>query len=498
MCIRDSFDTFRRWLNALPADTLRTRPLLSLYISRALYITGQFEKAEALMREVYHALSESRRAVANADTLLGVAASYRALYATERGDHQRAVEFVEQAWECLPPDDAVSRARATHALGLAHECAGNVVEAIRTYRQSHAEYLEQEYRFGAIAVACHLALAQITRGHLRQAIQTCEDALWIGEWEEPIPAAGLARTTLGIIFLERNDLQAAERCMMEGLEQVKQARVIEGLRLGYMRLARLRQAQGDDASALAAIHRAEQITHSLHIPRLSTLVSACRARIGLAQGDLDLAARWARDYERASASKTFPYLREYEDLTLARIMLAQRRHAEALALLDKLFASAQAARRMGSVIEILALRALTLQAQGDQGRARDVIRKALALARPEGYARLFLDEGSPMARLLRTVVTHGPGAEHASHLLTFSDAGPRTPSGEVPPLVEPLSERELQVLRLIAAGLSNREIAEELVIAFSTAKWHVSNTYGKLGVRSRTQAISRARELNLL
>jgi len=493
------FNTFRRWLNALPTDTLQTRPLLSLYISRALYITGQFEKAEAMMREVYEALSETRQEIANADTLLGVAATFRALYATERGDYQQAVGFVQQARECLPPDDAVSRARATHALGLAHECAGNVVDAIHAYRRSYSKYLEQEYRFGAIAVACHLALAQITRGHLRQAIQTCEDALWVGEWEEPIPAAGLARTTLGTIFLEQNDLAAAERDMVEGLEQVKQARVIEGLRVGYMKLARLRQAQGRDDAALAAIHRAEQITHGLRVPRLSTLVSACRTRIGLTQGDLELAVRWARDYERTLlASQPPPYLREYEDLTLVRVMLAQDRHAEALLLLDKLRASAEAAQRMGSTIEILALQALALQAQGDQSQATDVIRKALALAKPEGYARLFLDEGQPMARLLLTVATHGTGAEHAAHLLTFLDAEQRALGSDVSLLVEPLSERESEVLRLIAAGLSNREIAEELVIAFSTAKWHASNIYGKLGVRSRTQAISRARELNLL
>jgi LuxR family maltose regulon positive regulatory protein len=189
---------------------------------------------------------------------------------------------------------------------------------------------------------------------------------------------------------------------------------------------------------------------------------------------------------------------EIEQIAVAWLLLAQGRPDESQSLLARLLEAAQAAGRMGSAIEILALQALAFQAQEDLERARSTLERALALAEPEGYVRTFVDEGEPMVRLLRLVLTRGTAPGYASKLLAaFGERVPAAPS-VVQALIEPLTDRELEVLRLVAAGLSNREIARELVIAVSTVKTHINHIFGKLDVNSRTQAVAKAQALELL
>jgi LuxR family maltose regulon positive regulatory protein len=301
---------------------------------------------------------------------------------------------------------------------------------------------------------------------------------------------------LGKILYERNDLSTAERHVSESLDLLSQSGTTDSFGLGHALLARIRQARGDDGGALAAIQRAVQIAQGFDIARISTLIAAHRVRIWLAQGELELAARWARDYGRLGGVE---YLREFEDLTLARVLLAQDEPAEALALLDTLLLPAEAAGRMGSAIEIQALRALALQALGDSHGALDALERALKLAEPEGYARVFMDAGEPMAHLLRQAARRGIAPTYVGQLLAALGAGTEGQAEiELSPLVEPLSDREMEVLGLLAEGLSNSEIAQRLFISLPTVKSHTRNIYGKLGVHSRKEAVVRARALGIL
>jgi len=238
--------------------------------------------------------------------------------------------------------------------------------------------------------------------------------------------------------------------------------------------------------------------------------SARSVRLSLVQGDLASADDWVRQYE-SFTDKDPAFLGEFSRITLARIRLAQSRFAEAIALLEQFREDAEAAERMGSTIEILALEALAFAAQGDHPRALSSLERALTIAEPEGYVRIFVDEGEPMRLLLRDCqsrikkqVNNGVDSQ-SLRLLTYIDrlmaAFSQPASAEKPrpvTMLEPLSERELDILRLIATGRTNKEIADILVIAVSTVKSHINNLYGKLGTQRRTQAISIARDLGLL
>jgi LuxR family maltose regulon positive regulatory protein len=241
-------------------------------------------------------------------------------------------------------------------------------------------------------------------------------------------------------------------------------------------------------------------------------VEAHQARIWAMQGQFSKAAQWVETHglslestavdsgDATSDSFRYPfrYLRDIECSVLARLLISQNRPRDGLAILEKLLSPIEQEGRWGSAIEIHVLRALALQAMGDTPQAGSALERALSLAGPEGYVRIFADEGEPMADLLRQAAARGVAPEYVGQLLAAIRTEESPPPSDVPRLVEPLSQRELQVLRLIVAGLSNQQIAEELVLAVSTVKWHINNLYSKLGVGSRTQAIARARELDLL
>jgi LuxR family maltose regulon positive regulatory protein len=244
-------------------------------------------------------------------------------------------------------------------------------------------------------------------------------------------------------------------------------------------------------------------------PWITNQMAAWQARIWLAQDELDAASQWAKE-RGLDAGADPPYLHEMEYTVLARILIAQGRLADAARLLQRLLESAEPRGHASRVIETLNLQALAAQARGNTTQAMTALERALALAEPGGFVRIFVDEGAPMAQLLYQAATRGMMPDYTAGLLAAfegatKDEGPRTrkkvPSSVVQPssaLVEPLSERELEVLQLIAGGLTNREIASRLFLSLNTVKAHTRNIYGKLGVRSRTQAVARARAFGVL
>jgi LuxR family maltose regulon positive regulatory protein len=310
---------------------------------------------------------------------------------------------------------------------------------------------------------------------------------------------------------ERNDLEAATQRLLRSKEQGEHTGFPQYPYRWRVAMARILEAQGDLDGALDLLDEAERLYVSDFHPDVRP-IAALRARIWVPQGRLGEAQGWAREWG-LSAQDDPSYLREFEHITLARVLLARYKSdradgsmLEAIGLLERLLQAAEAGGRTGSVIEILVLQALAHEAQGDIPAALVPLERALTLAEPEGYVRIFVDEGAPMAQLLSEAAARRIMPDYTAKLLAAFDAEGRTHPDDSPrlaaaasqPLVEPLSDRELEVLRLIAQGLSNREISERLFLAVITIKGHNRNIFRKLQVRRRTEAIARARELSLL
>jgi LuxR family maltose regulon positive regulatory protein len=349
------------------------------------------------------------------------------------------------------------------------------------------------------------------QGQLHYAAETYRQALQLADSSSPhgasrdrdsrrtAPFAGLAHIGLAELFYEWNDLAGARRHVWQGIELGERSRSVDVLQGGcsYLIMSQVFRAQGDLDGSIELIRKAELFARSHNQVYVIALAAALRAQLWLAQGNLPAASRWARDRELSPTDK-LSYARETEYITLARVLVARGQTGEALGLLARLLAAAQEAKRVGSALKILALTALAFQAQNDLDRAASMLEQALSIAEPEGYIRTFVDEGPPLKMLLRQALSRGLAPPYVTRLLSTWDetAAPATPATQS--LVDPLSERELEVLRLVAAGLSNPEIAEELYLSVNTVKAHTKNIYGKLNVRGRMQAVDRARELHLL
>jgi LuxR family maltose regulon positive regulatory protein len=300
---------------------------------------------------------------------------------------------------------------------------------------------------------------------------------------------------------ERDDLHAATQHLLRSKELGEHTGFPQNRYRWRVAMARIREAQGDLDGALDLLGEAERLYMSDFSPNVRP-IAALVTRVWVAQGRLGEALDWARE-RGLSVSDDLSYLREFEHITLARVLLARsksdradRSMLEAMGLLERLLKAAGEGERTGSVIEILALQALAHQTQGDIPAALMPLQQALTLAEPEGYVRMFVDEGPPMAVLLEEAAKHGIAPNYVRQLLTATgSAEDRTPVKQV--LIEPLSERELEVLRLLGTDLNGPEIARELIVSLNTMRTHTKNIYSKLGVNTRRAAVRRAEELDL-
>ena len=361
-------------------------------------------------------------------------------------------------------------------------------------------------------VCYDLGQVQRARGNLDAALATYRQALdTAGESSQP-PHLGLAHVGLAQVLYERNELAAALDHATRGVTLCRQLAFTPPLAAGLAVVARIRQAHGDAAGALEAMGEAGQAGLSPQVIALLNPVPSQRARLLLAQGDVRAAAQWATA-AGLSPDDEPDYPREPAYLVLARVLLAQNRPGPALTLLQRLLDTAASQGRTGSIIEIQALRALALAARGDHAGALGALAEAVTLACPQGYVRVFADEGAPMRALLDPAV-RPPGRASSTRLAastpvtwprSCAPAARQTPrrhrrraAAALPGLAEPLTDRELEVLRLLAAGRSNQRIAHELVVALDTVKKHVTHVLGKLGAANRTEAVARARQLGLI
>jgi LuxR family maltose regulon positive regulatory protein len=292
------------------------------------------------------------------------------------------------------------------------------------------------------------------------------------------------------------------QCARKGIELTELGGFNSVLLRCYTRLVEVCLACGDMVAASQALDKAERLVQRHHYPALSGALASLRVRFWLMHGNLTAASLWLQE-NRPGTGDLPEFSQELEQIAAARAFLGLNQPARALALLRRLQDVAEEAGRMWSLIEILVLQARALQSEEDWYQAVSTLGRALCLAEPEGFVRTFVDEGDAMVRLLRRALAEGIAPRYVSQLLAaFGDSAQSVPPAAQAladqPLIEPLTERELEVLRLIAAGLSNREIAQELFVAVSTVKTHINHIYGKLDAKSRTQAVAKAQALDLL
>jgi len=486
----------RNWLEALPADIVSARPRLRLFDSRLLYLSGQRDAANRILDELAGSLQDNL-AHPDARELLGLVVADRASYAAVRGEVQLAIASAQQALTYRAEDDAMMRMRVAGILGLAYFRAGNMPESERYFSEALALASAAHLGFIAVPFLCNLTEVQINQGHLHRAMETCRVALHQAVIDDrPTSSTGLVGLEMAKILYEQDDLPEAERQVLESLVLLDRSGTTDSFGLGHALLARIRQARGDEAGALEAIRRAVQIAAEFGVRRVANLVSAVEASIWLAQGRIGQAVGWAGAY---TGLGTVEYARDFEDLTLARVRLAQGRPADALALLDALLPAADTGGRRGTLIAGLALRALTLDAGDETDGALQALQQAHELAGDEGYVRVFVDAGPAMTRLIEIAAARGIALVAAERLRTaFAPVTGRHRQFAAPDLIEHLSDREMEVLDLLAAGLTNREIAQQLFISLPTVKSHTRNIYGKLGVHTRQEAVARARTLGVL
>jgi LuxR family maltose regulon positive regulatory protein len=461
--------------------------------------------AEARLQEAMAA--EPSRAVS------GAVATFQTLIAAYRGDTRQSVELSQQALELLAEDNLFLRSLVAGFLGITYLWSGDFATAARALRE--AVRIDQQIgnlTFTVLAL-CHLAELHIVRGQLHEARAFYEQALEraVDGQGRPLPIAGIALMGLGYLLREWNDLEAALRHVLEGIELAAKWEEI-GTLTGYISLACVKQALGDEEAAREAIQKAWQIAMGFAGMEMApVVVGVYQARLWIQQGDHNAALRWAEERgledrieagELEKGSRTVPFLYgALEYMAYAEARIAQGRPAEALAILIPLLRVIEAGGWTMFAIETLALESLAFQALGDVDRSLCCLERAFSLAEPEGFVRVFIDKGQPMARLLYQAAERGIAPEYAGRLLAAFPAVelvPTAPSRPSSEMIEPLSEREREVLLLVAEGLSNREIAQRLFLSLSTVKVHTYNIYGKLGVHSRTQAVAKARALGIL
>jgi LuxR family transcriptional regulator, maltose regulon positive regulatory protein len=515
--------TLARWLSALPAGVVRSRARLCLAQAVAAAVGGQLEAAEPLLADAERALATGDepcepsvgRALSVLANVPAAIAVLRADLARMRGDAACAVACDQLALEHLGGEDWLLRSQVAWNLAAADWLRGRLGHAERGLAEVVAERRAAGEGYLAMRVGYELGRVQRAQGRLGAALRNYEKALEIAsEAGRALAPAGIAHVGLAEVLYERGELAAAHDHATEGVALCHQLACAAPLAIGLAVLARIRQAHGDAAGALDAIGRAERVQPSPQVVSLLNPVPVWRARLLLATGQVAEAARWAS--QRGLGADDQPsYPREGEYLVLARVLLAELTPGRALKLLERLHAQAAAEGRTGSIIEIRALQALAQQAAGDRTGALAALTEALALAWGEGYVRVFVDEGAPMACLLGRLSAAQRTGEAAlsatvpphylDRLARAFEAGraytaprPARSTAAVAGQVEALSSRELQVLTLLAAGSSNQQIADELVVVLATVKKHVGHILSKLSAANRTQAVAHARALGLL
>jgi len=508
-----------RWFQALPEEWVNAHAGLNLAYAWLLFFTGHLKSIPQRLQAVEQSFNHHQNTLVGLDEeqftppdVLGLTIGLRAQLALVKGDVTRVIELSEQALTCLTENVLEVRGIIVQNLAMAYWIKGDVEAANRLLGEIRLNVVADDSPNTLISLSSVAELKRL-QGDCRQAFSLYWRILQLTESKQDIGVGialivGVAHAELGYLLYEWNELDAAEQHLRRGIELCEYSLRVRGL-VAYIGLVKVLLARGDFAQAHEVVDRLDRLVQNLDSLLFNRMVILVRGRVLVAQGDVTAIRQWLQANEvwlrdGLNSQTAFFYIIH------ARALLALGDFETATALLNRLMSIAEAAKRTDSIIEILVLQAVTLQAQGNYPQALAALKKALALAEPPAYIRVFVDEGSPVAALLlkllelqqRQKTDTLPSVEYINRLLTALGVDAvallKLDPALAHPQIEPLTGRELEVFHLMAAGLSNPEIAAKLVVAKSTLKTHIKSIYGKLGVTSRINAIAKGKELNLL
>jgi LuxR family maltose regulon positive regulatory protein len=491
-----AFSTLSGWLDALPDELVRANGELATFRGFLLFLAGASGRATAYADAAEHRLPADAPAPDRGRLL-----SLQAHVALCDEDLDSVARLSREALDCLGERDAFFRDLTLNLLGQALEMRGEVAAAADVYRDAFLSRRKAGGQLGALVLLTNLAFTLNELGQRREAVALCRQAVEEGRSRpgRGLPVAEGAYLAWSLLSYEANSLEEAERQVLRALDLCERANVTDGILWGKHILAQVRLASGRIDETLEICREMRQRAARLDLgPFKEAWFAALEAQVSLQQGDIATAARWAEAAKLSPADDPHHWS-EAVYFTYVRLLLAQEQLEAARTLLATMERSAQQGGRNRKLITIYVQQALIERAMGREKKALARVGKGLRLAAPEAYRRAFLNEGQAIIALLPPV-RHVAPAFVDSLLEAYRDEGRRT-KAEVRPsvsLIEPLTEREVEILRLIAAGHSNPEIAELLYLSLNTVKWHVKNLYGKLQAGNRIEAVARAQELDLL
>ncbi len=515
----------QRWLVKLPTELISARPHLCIFHAWYLFASGQQETAERILQAAEKAidLGQTRTHEAGPQQpdqftdidklrLKGRVATVRAFLASFRGDVPAIIQYARQAIAYLPEQDLTWRSSAAIALGDAHGFQGDMTAAYQA-RLTAAQACQAAGDIYFVMIAnLKLAITLRAQGRLQPTIEMCSQQMQLANEMGILesPAAGWCLAVWGEVLAELNDLDGALQKAKKGIELVERGGDLSMLGWSYLCLVRVLFSRQEIAEIEAIIQKMAQVAREADVPPwITSQMALWQARLWLKQNKHELASQWAAERGLDTNGENKPlsntdYFLQIEYITLARILLTLGRLAEATGLLQQLLEQAKTGERTTRMVEILILQTLALQARGETDTAVTTLEQALTLAEPCGFIRTFVDEGPSMARLLYEALSQGIAPNYVRQLLAAfpvsepEQTTPSQPDNSEFDWIEPLSEREVEVLQLIAEGLTNKEIGSRLYLSLNTVKSHTRNIYSKLGVNNRIQAVARAKYLEFL
>jgi LuxR family maltose regulon positive regulatory protein len=511
----------RSWLVRLPSEWVVSRPDFSIFHAWFLRGRGQLDAAERTLQAAERALEHSSDCAAAVNKqaqgpdqvrFRGRAAAVRAFISSYQGDVPGIIRFGREALGSLPEQDLNWRSMTAIVLGDAHAFRGDMTSAYETRLEALKACKAAGDQHFVIVASLKVAITLRAQGFLRRTLEICQQQMTLVEdmGLSQTRLAGFLLSVWGETLAEVDDLERGLDLVERGFGLLERKANMEMLGWSYLCLMRVLSSRDDWVGAEEATRKLGRIAQETATPAwIPKQMAAWQARLWLAQNKLEAASQWVeergfKEGREPEAPHEIDFFMLNDYVVLARILFAQGRSAEATKLLLHLLHAAEVGGRTSKAIEIRILQALIFQAGGEIPRALAAVEQALALAEPEGFIRIFVDEGPPMARLLYEALSRGIAPDYTRRLLAafpVTESEHAAPSDALSPnasLIEPLSERELEVLALLAEGLTNREISSRLYLALNTVKAHTSNIYGKLDVHNRTQAVAKARTLGLL
>src|SRR6266550_7856121 len=536
--LQGELKTLLAWIKLLPQEVLRAHPRLATSYMFAFNLLFPFSQQQQEERAYLHQLQEGVEVLLQSEdqTTLPEAERDRlhrrimilkawnlGARALSDGNVEQLNSLVQQMQHLSLDDDTMWKLLSPGSFAMAYRLAGNFPPMVAALQESRKSTRMTQNRYLEAQILWGLIVALIALGQLRQAHDRCQELqLLVTSLGGPLPVAAYPDVFQAQLAYAWNQLEVAKNAAEMAIEKTAPLQYMDILMMAYEVLVRVCIAQGDLTCAEQAVREMERVNQSAGIPLFRPSIESLWVHLWLVQGDLTRAVDWAE--HTPYRQEVLVYSREIAYLALVRVYLAKLQYTPALQLLTALLSSAEQVSRVGSVIAILALQVAALQASGATQEALRVLLHLLTLAEPEGYLRVFLDAGEPMHQALQAFLEtshmqkHGVSPALVSYAQTLLDAEAleqrqkageksipivstslsHTPSQAVPPLPEPLTPREQEVLRLLAQGASNQEIANRLVVSLTTVKKHVGSLLLKLAAENRTHAVARARELSLL